>query len=111
MKLVNENFEVITMDEVDLTKGYLSTVTLIRDDAEPIDDVTKFAWVDEDYEEVKIYRKFTEEELEMRNATAPKSNAELEAENKLLKEQVSALSEQMDFYEECMVEMAMVVYA
>lgn len=40
-----------------------------------------------------------------------KSNSELEAENELLKAQVSALSEQMDFYEECIVEMATVVYA
>ena len=37
--------------------------------------------------------------------------AELEAENKTLKAQVSAQSEQMDFYEECIAEMASVVYA
>ena len=37
--------------------------------------------------------------------------ATLEAENKTLKAQVSAQSEQMDFYEECIAEMASVVYA
>ena len=37
--------------------------------------------------------------------------AALEAENKALKAQVSAQSEQMDFYEECIAEMASVVYA
>lgn len=37
--------------------------------------------------------------------------ATLEAENKALKAQVSAQSEQMDFYEECIAEMASVVYA
>lgn len=37
--------------------------------------------------------------------------AALEAENKTLKAQVSAQSEQMDFYEECIAEMAAVVYA
>ena len=37
--------------------------------------------------------------------------AVLEAENKTLKAQVSAQSEQMDFYEECIAEMASVVYA
>ena len=37
--------------------------------------------------------------------------AALEAENKLLKEQVSAQSDQMDFYEDCIAEMATVVYA
>lgn len=37
--------------------------------------------------------------------------AALRAENKLLKEQVSALSTQADFHEECLVEMANIVYA
>ena len=38
-------------------------------------------------------------------------NATLEKENKLLKEQVSALTNQMDFHEDCIAEMAGVVYA
>lgn len=37
--------------------------------------------------------------------------AALESENKTLKAQVSAQSEQMEFYEECIAEMASVVYA
>ena len=37
--------------------------------------------------------------------------AALESENKTLKAQVSAQSEQMDFYEDCIAEMASVVYA
>ena len=37
--------------------------------------------------------------------------AGLEAENAMLKAQVNAQSEQMDFYEDCIAEMAMVVYA
>lgn len=37
--------------------------------------------------------------------------AALRAENKLLKEQVSALSTQAGFHEECIVEMANIVYA
>ena len=35
----------------------------------------------------------------------------LEAENKLLKEQVSAQADQAEFYEDCIAEMATVVYA
>ena len=35
----------------------------------------------------------------------------LEAENKLLREQVSAQADQAEFYEECIAEMAAVVYA
>ena len=41
----------------------------------------------------------------------PPSNEELAAENKLLKEQVAALSDQNDFQEELIVEMANIVYA
>lgn len=37
--------------------------------------------------------------------------AALEEENTLLKAQVSAQSDQMDFYEDCIAEMAAVVYA
>ena len=42
---------------------------------------------------------------------APKSNAELEAENATLRQQVSALADQQSFYEDCIAEMAEVVYA
>ena len=44
-------------------------------------------------------------------ASQEKRIAELEEENKTLKAKVSAQSEQMDFYEECIAEMATVVYA
>jgi hypothetical protein len=37
--------------------------------------------------------------------------AKLEAENKLLREQVSAQADQAEFYEECIAEMAAIVYA
>lgn len=37
--------------------------------------------------------------------------AALEAENKLLKEQVRAQADQAEFYEDCIAEMATVVYA
>lgn len=42
---------------------------------------------------------------------APKSNAELESENAKLKQQVSALADQQSFYEDCIAEMAEIVYA
>lgn len=42
---------------------------------------------------------------------APKSNAELEQENKLLKAQLNAATERSDFIEDCIAEMAMQVYA
>lgn len=37
--------------------------------------------------------------------------AKLEAENKLLREQVNAQADQAEFYEECIAEMATIVYA
>lgn len=37
--------------------------------------------------------------------------ANLESENKLLKEQVSAQADQAEFYEDCIAEMAAIVYA
>ena len=40
----------------------------------------------------------------------PPTNAELAAENAKLKAQISAQSDQMDFYEDCIAEMAAVVY-
>ena len=55
MRYVNEKFESITEGEVDLEKGYLTTTTAIREDATPIDNITKFAWDDNDYEEVQVY--------------------------------------------------------
>ena len=45
------------------------------------------------------------------STTTEERVAALESENKTLKAQVSAQSEQMDFYEECIAEMASVVYA
>ena len=58
----------------------------------------------------------TEEELEADRAERPEpiippTNAELAEENKLLKQQVSALTDQQGFYEDCIAEMAEVVYA
>lgn len=43
--------------------------------------------------------------------TAEERLFSLEEENSMLKAQINAQSEQMDFYEDCIAEMAMVVYA
>lgn len=43
--------------------------------------------------------------------STPMTNAELEAENVLLKAQVQAISDRNDFVEDCIAEMATVVYA
>lgn len=38
-----------------LNKGYLVVRQEIRENATPIDNITKFAWEDDDYEEVQVY--------------------------------------------------------
>ena len=58
----------------------------------------------------------TAEEIEAEKAklpkpVTPKTNAELESENATLKQQVAALTDQQSFYEDCIAEMAEVVYA
>lgn len=58
----------------------------------------------------------TAEEIEADKAklpkpVIPKTNAELEQENKLLKAQLNAVTERSDFIEDCIAEMAMQVYA
>lgn len=58
----------------------------------------------------------TAEEIEADKAklpkpVIPKTNAELEQENKLLKAQLNAATERSDFIEDCIAEMAMQVYS
>lgn len=53
MRIVNQKGETIT--EYDLTKGRLITRKVVRADAPPIDNEEKFAWTDDDLEEVQMY--------------------------------------------------------
>ena len=55
MRLLNEQNREITESECDLTVGYITEETIIRADAEPIDNQTKWAWADEDYETIRRY--------------------------------------------------------
>lgn len=53
MRVVDTNHKTIT--EYDLTKGRLEPFFSIREDATPIDNVTKFSWADDDWEDVLMY--------------------------------------------------------
>ena len=53
MRILDENRQEIT--EYNLTRGCLTPSTIIRPEATPIDNISKFAWADEDYEDVMIY--------------------------------------------------------
>lgn len=64
MRYVDVNYNTIPEANVDLTVGHLEPAYLIRVDAEPIDNITKWAWADDDYEEVRVYVVDPEEETE-----------------------------------------------
>ena len=66
MRLVNTKGQDIPESEVDLTKGNLYTKNIIRLNAEPIDNITKFAYTDEDYETVQVYERIPDAELMQR---------------------------------------------
>lgn len=53
MRIIDEYGKEIT--NPDLSQGYTVETVIIKPDATPIDDKTKFAWDDDDYETVLIY--------------------------------------------------------
>lgn len=55
MRLVNEQFETIDRNSIDLSKGTLVPVKTIKENATPIDNVEKFAWYDEDWEDAEMF--------------------------------------------------------
>ena len=55
MRILNEQDVELTQAQCDLETGYLRKETIIRPDAAPIDNITKFAWTNEDYETCLLY--------------------------------------------------------
>jgi hypothetical protein len=43
------------VEDPDMDGGFLCKRLRVRADAVPVDDVEKFAWADDDYEEVAVY--------------------------------------------------------
>ena len=62
MRLLNEENVEITESDIDLSVGFIREEIIIRPDAAPIDNVTKFAWADDDYEVIQRYVLYKEEE-------------------------------------------------
>ena len=77
MRIFDENDHEIT--DPDLDKGYLVKEIRIKPDAEPIDDITKFAWGDSDYEEIQRYTLYAEAELQSFNVLKQKEQLEVAA--------------------------------
>lgn len=46
-----------------MADGYYKTVIRTKEDAAPIDNITKFAWDDDDYEQVEEWAEYPEEEI------------------------------------------------
>ena len=62
MRILDEQGQPLTEEQCDLTAGFLREEVIIRPDAAPIDNVTKFAWADQDYETILRYVVIPEEE-------------------------------------------------
>lgn len=59
MRVVTQDLQTIA--DYDLRKGRLVQAKAVREDAAPIDNVTKWAWADDDYEDVMMYVETPEE--------------------------------------------------
>ena len=66
MRILDEKDIELTEDDVDLTAGFVRQETIIRSGAVPVDDTTKFAYANEDYETILRYVVIPEEQ---KNAT------------------------------------------
>lgn len=60
--IYDDNNDII--ENPDLTKGMVLKEQRIKPNATPIDNVHKFAWYDDDYEEIFRYHEYTPEELQ-----------------------------------------------
>ena len=48
-----------------MERGYYETIIRVKESAVPIDDVTKLAYYDDDYETIEVWHEYTEEELKL----------------------------------------------
>lgn len=51
------------IENPDLNNGFITETIRVKEGATPIDNKTKWAWDDDDYETVQVYRPYTEEEF------------------------------------------------
>ena len=61
MVIINQNGQAIS--EYDLTKGELVPQYRVKDNATPIDNISKFAWDPEDFEECLMYLPLREKNI------------------------------------------------
>lgn len=88
MRTVNQHLQTIT--EYDLGKGILLPAKAIKEDAATIDNVTKWAWAEDDYEDVMMYVETPEETEEYVSQEAKELEA-IKAELKGLRDGIDYL--------------------
>lgn len=64
MRILDAKDLELTETQCDLTTGFLREEVVIRADADPIDNIKKFAWADEDYETIQRYVSMPQEQRE-----------------------------------------------
>lgn len=77
MRVVNQDLQTIA--DYDLRKGRLVQAKAVREDAAPINNVTKWAWADDDYEDVMMYVEMPEASKEGNGEYVSPAEKELEA--------------------------------
>lgn len=55
MRILDQNDKEIQLKDCDLTIGHLTEEIIIKDNAIPIDNETKYAWDEDDYETIQRY--------------------------------------------------------
>lgn len=63
MRIIDEQGNEITQEQADPSLGTICKTTIIRPEATPIDNITKYAYADEDYEDVIIYTRTPDDVL------------------------------------------------
>ena len=74
--------------------GYYIKEIRVKEDATPIDNVTKFAWDDDDYVEVEVWHEYTEEELKQQEEA--KAQAQRESNLNAIADLIRTSTEQSD---------------
>lgn len=86
MRVVDSGLRPI--ETYDLNTGHLVDILLIKEDALPVDNITKHAWADDDYEPAKMY---VPNKVDSGSPSYHEEIETLKGENETLKSQVAAL--------------------
>lgn len=85
----------------------LSSAISINRNALPDGDITQYKYINNEF----IYDPRSEPEPAIPTPTAEERISELESDKKLMDAQIQALSARNDFLEDCIAEMATIIYA